>query len=154
MINLTPTQISLHEAHKARRQRQWLSAARVKRVEALPAPSAPQPANDRPRPRLVGPETAQHDDHVTTWRRYLMETGFSPRKRFIRERCIDFGVSYDEVVGPSRYKRLVWPRQVIMFELKERFDLSLPEIGRMFGGRDHSTCLHAIRKVAEKMRAA
>jgi chromosomal replication initiator protein len=47
----------------------------------------------------------------------------------------------------------VVPRQVGMYLAKKLTSRSLPEIGRRFGGRDHSTVLHAVRKIDEQMRS-
>jgi chromosomal replication initiator protein len=41
----------------------------------------------------------------------------------------------------------VWPRQIAMYLAKELTQKSLPEIGELFGGRDHTTVLHAVRKI-------
>ncbi len=53
------------------------------------------------------------------------------------------------ILGPKRSKQIVWPRQVAIYLTRELTDLSLIEIGRHFGGRDHSTVLHAYNKVSE-----
>jgi chromosomal replication initiator protein len=53
------------------------------------------------------------------------------------------------MVGPKRSKDIVWPRQVAIYLTRELTDLSLVDIGRHFGGRDHSTILHAYNKVSE-----
>lgn len=53
------------------------------------------------------------------------------------------------ILGPKRSKHIVWPRQVAMYLTRELTDLSLVDIGRHFGGRDHSTVLHAYNKVSE-----
>lgn len=53
---------------------------------------------------------------------------------------------WNEIISPRRYKNLVAERQVLMWLTKKHTGLSLPQIGRLFGGRDHSTVLHAVRK--------
>ncbi len=63
-----------------------------------------------------------------------------------------FGFSTDEVCGPSRRAPLVRARQVGMYLVREHTDLSLPKIGNLFGGRDHTTVMHAIEKVKGLMR--
>ena len=52
----------------------------------------------------------------------------------------------------ARTKRgpIVFPRQIAMYVLKETTDLSLPEIGRLFSDKHHTTALHSIRKIAGK----
>ncbi|HIF56324.1 MAG TPA: chromosomal replication initiator protein DnaA [Gemmatimonadetes bacterium] len=60
-------------------------------------------------------------------------------------------VRADALASKRRTKDLTIPRQVAMFLIKEAFDLSLVRIGEFFGGRDHSTVIHSIRKVEEDM---
>ena len=58
-----------------------------------------------------------------------------------------FGVSREELVGATRAATPVRARQVAIYLTRELTDLSLPQIGRLFGGRDHSTVLNSIRRV-------
>ena len=60
-----------------------------------------------------------------------------------------FNVSRDELLSVRRNRSIVRPRQVAMYLAKTMTPRSLPEIGRRFGGRDHTTVLHAVRKVEE-----
>ena len=62
-----------------------------------------------------------------------------------------FGISLDELNGSSRVQTIAQARQVAMYLCRELTDLSLPKIGAKFGGRDHSTVLHAVRKITEKI---
>lgn len=62
-----------------------------------------------------------------------------------------FGVSIDELCGSSRSRTLVTARQISMYLCRELTDLSLPKIGQAFGGRDHTTVMHADRKIRELM---
>lgn len=64
--------------------------------------------------------------------------------------CAAFGVTQKELLGPSRLRRVLIPRQVAMYLARERAGLSLPRIGAAFG-RDHTTVMHACRKVEEAM---
>jgi chromosomal replication initiator protein len=61
-------------------------------------------------------------------------------------------VTLDELCSTSRTRQLVTARQVAMYLCRELTDLSLPKIGEAFGGRDHTTVIHATRKIAELMR--
>jgi chromosomal replication initiator protein len=65
--------------------------------------------------------------------------------------CEQFGLSAQELLSPSRAARVSWPRQVAMYVARELTDESLPAIGRQFGGRDHTTVLHACRRCATRM---
>jgi chromosomal replication initiator protein len=55
--------------------------------------------------------------------------------------------------SPRRARAVARPRQVAMYLSKQLTSRSLPEIGRMFGGRDHTTVMHAVRKI-EELRAS
>ncbi len=59
-----------------------------------------------------------------------------------------FDISLEEVLGKSREKRLAFPRQIIMFLLREEMKSSYPTIGSELGGRDHTTAMHAHTKIA------
>jgi len=58
-----------------------------------------------------------------------------------------FGVSKPDILSQRRHRSVVWPRQIGMYLAKQLTARSLPEIGRRFGNRDHTTVLHAIRKI-------
>jgi chromosomal replication initiator protein len=63
-----------------------------------------------------------------------------------------FGLSLDELCGDRRSQNIVYPRQVAMYLSRELTDASLPKIGREFGGRDHTTVIHATSKIARMIR--
>lgn len=63
-----------------------------------------------------------------------------------------FNVELSDMKSASRGRDVVVPRQVAMFLTRELTETSLPAIGRAFGGRDHSTVLHACRQVAAKLK--
>ena len=58
-----------------------------------------------------------------------------------------FGISRAELVGSTRAATPLRARQVAIFLTRELTDLSLPQIGRLYGGRDHSTVLNSLRRV-------
>ena len=58
-----------------------------------------------------------------------------------------FGVSKGDILSQRRHRSVVWPRQIGMYLDKQLTSRSLPKIGRRFGNRDHTTVLHAIRKI-------
>ncbi|MFM9941887.1 MAG: chromosomal replication initiator protein DnaA [Hyphomicrobiaceae bacterium] len=78
-------------------------------------------------------------------------SGVEPRRIKIEDilRIISrhFGVSRADILSQRRHRSVVWPRQIGMYLAKQMTSRSLPEIGRRFGGRDHTTVLHAIRKI-------
>ena len=63
-----------------------------------------------------------------------------------------FGLSLDELCGDRRSQNIVYPRQVAMYLSRELTDSSLPKIGKQFGGRDHTTVIHATSKIARMIR--
>ncbi len=66
--------------------------------------------------------------------------------------CERFGVHLDELTGDRRSQNIVYPRQVAMYLSRELTDSSLPKIGKEFGGRDHTTVIHATSKIARLIR--
>ena len=62
-----------------------------------------------------------------------------------------FGLTIDDLCGTSRTRVLVTARQIAMYLCRELTDLSLPKIGQQFGGRDHTTVMHADRKIRSLM---
>ena len=62
-----------------------------------------------------------------------------------------FGLSMEDLCGSSRSRVLVTARQIAMYLCRELTDLSLPKIGQQFGGRDHTTVMHADRKIRSLM---
>ncbi len=63
----------------------------------------------------------------------------------------NFQIRVNELKSPKRLKNLVLPRQIAMYICRKMTDLSYPEIGTKFGGKDHSTIIHAIKKIEKKM---
>ena len=60
-----------------------------------------------------------------------------------------FNIPLADMSSPRRARAVARPRQVAMYLAKHLTSRSLPEIGRKFGGRDHTTVMHAIRKIEE-----
>lgn len=112
------------------------------------------------KPRVVAPKPAPRvqyvhsfDEHVICWREHLGRERMTAFQ-YVSARCRDLGLSIDDLVGPSRCRKHVFPRQMLMWELKRRNPaITLPQLGRIFGNRDHTTILHGIR-AHEKRRTA
>ena len=62
-----------------------------------------------------------------------------------------FDLTVDELVGKGRTKRFVQARQIAMYLCRELTDLSLPKLGQACGGRDHTTVMHAERRIREQL---
>lgn len=70
-----------------------------------------------------------------------------------REVCKYYSMTQAELVGNKRSQAIVYPRQIAMYLSRELTDLSLPRIGAEFGGRDHTTVMHATAKIQKLMNA-
>jgi chromosomal replication initiator protein len=94
-------------------------------------------------------------DMVETVIRDLVQ-GLEPRRIKVEDilRIISrhYGVSKHDLLSQRRHRSVVWPRQIGMYLAKQLTQRSLPEIGRRFGNRDHTTVLHAIRKIDDKLK--
>ncbi|MBN2711005.1 MAG: chromosomal replication initiator protein DnaA [Planctomycetes bacterium] len=66
--------------------------------------------------------------------------------------CAHFSISHEDMVSKTRMRSIAFPRQVAMFLAQTMTSASLEEIGRHFGGRDHSTVKHGAEKVREQMK--
>ncbi|MGB0960608.1 MAG: chromosomal replication initiator protein DnaA [Halocynthiibacter sp.] len=62
-----------------------------------------------------------------------------------------YNIKLSEMIGPKRVRSIARPRQVAMYLAKQLTSRSLPEIGRRFGGRDHTTVMHGVKKIEELM---
>jgi chromosomal replication initiator protein len=67
--------------------------------------------------------------------------------------CEAFDIGLEELVSADRSARLTWPRQLAMYLAREHTGESLPSIARRFGGRNHTTVLHACRRAAVRLEA-
>ncbi|MDT1061537.1 chromosomal replication initiator protein DnaA [Paracoccus sp. CPCC 101403] len=64
-----------------------------------------------------------------------------------------YNIRLSDMIGPKRVRTVARPRQIAMYLSKQMTSRSLPEIGRRFGGRDHTTIMHGVRKI-EELRSA
>jgi chromosomal replication initiator protein len=60
-----------------------------------------------------------------------------------------YNMRLSDLIGPKRSRPIARPRQMAMYLCKQMTTRSLPEIGRRFGGRDHTTVIHGVRKIEE-----
>ena len=77
--------------------------------------------------------------HVPSWR------------KIIREVAEKYDLTPDDLTGPCRRRMYAWPRQEAMWRCRAETNMSLPDIGRRFGNRDHSTVLFSVRAHARRM---
>lgn len=131
---MTPTQARLHHARAERLARMAAAAERRK----------PLPISEE------APKTVE-DWASRQKRMWFSIVGEGPRHPTIaaiqRAVAARYGVTVDELTSHRRTGKLVLPRQVAMYLAKMLTQRTLPEIGRRFDGRDHTTVLHGIRKI-------
>ena len=65
--------------------------------------------------------------------------------------CDYYGLTMDDLTGPTRKREITVPRQIAMYLTREMTGMSLPQIGNVFGGRDHTTVLHSCKTVEANM---
>ena len=65
----------------------------------------------------------------------------------IEQVCNNYGVNKEMVKSKSKLKSLITPRNVCMYVLRNKFNMTYSQIGQLFSGRDHSTVMSAIEKV-------
>lgn len=64
----------------------------------------------------------------------------------------NYGISIEDMESKKRPKNIAYPRQIAMYLCRELTDLSLPKIGSDFGGRDHTTVIHAVDKISNELK--
>lgn len=166
-VTLTPSQRAWHEAAKAR------EADRVRKARLLQERHENDGGNvvyidAKPRPKPVKRPLYKHlshkaepewvareilfDAHVKQWR-YLSGQENITCRAYIKMRAAELGFTFEEITGPKRARKYVEPRHLIMWEVKTKLrpEISYPELGRLFGGRDHTSALWAVRRIQEKM---
>jgi len=77
--------------------------------------------------------------------------GFVQSKQIIQAVADFYGIRVDELIGDSRKRELVHPRQVAVYLMREELDDSFPLIGRELGGRDHTTAMHSYNRVKKEI---
>lgn len=77
------------------------------------------------------------------------ESGQITVAQIISETAVYFGVTIDDIKGTSRSRNLVTARQIAMYLARELTEHSFPQLGQHFGGRDHTTVMHAEKKIRQ-----
>jgi len=100
------------------------------------------------------PITAELADEVLTGLYPDAQVDRSPVRptveRIQDETCKLFGLTREELLSDVRTARVAWPRQLAMYLAREHTDASLPAIGSAFGGRNHTTVMHACKRAVER----
>ncbi len=111
----------------------------------------------RPKPvvvRWVEPPIDPEPYYSSMWFYNLIEFAGKPLTVKVddiqRAVCKHYGISRRDMLSHRRTLNLIVPRHVAVYLAKKMTALSLPQIGRLFGGRDHTTMLHSVRKMEAK----
>lgn len=154
-----PALQSAHAAHKERRARMLTvpagvapdAAQHIGRAVAKLSPLSEDAEAPRPIANVVPVERPAVVIACIVYGFWGYHRLAAPRrnaKDIILEVCRERGVSYPEIIGPRRKACIVAARQWAMWRVKnECSHLSLPRIGRIFGDKDHTTVMHAVRKI-------
>jgi hypothetical protein len=156
---MTPTQLAIVERSR-RFHAEIARKARPDRPIEIPKVK-PRPMHlieEQPTPP---PEPAITDEMIADWVErqrkrfwFSIEDDFAsplPKIELIQKIvCRHFNIVLKDMLSARRTADVVYPRQIAMFLCKEFTKRSLPEIGRRFGGRDHTTALHAVRVIGER----
>lgn len=132
-------------------ERQY-AAGRARLMNGRKPKPAVEPKEEPPALIIHYRDQNPKDAHIRAWE----ARHGSPCKNYIQRRCHELDVPYMAVIGPSRIQKFVDARQLLMYEIKTvvKPAISYPELGRLFGGRDHTTALHAVNKIAKQKAAA
>lgn len=152
---MTPTQYALHHARKQRLARLRAAAAKVEpKAEPKPVAATAHPDTALSAARSLKASHLLKSGTRAPWFHVARESEapFMPAMPSAREIqnavCAFYGVELREMLSPRRDARIVRPRQVAVYLCKQLTMLSMPKIGKLFGGRDHTTILASNRKIA------
>jgi len=80
------------------------------------------------------------------------DPGLTHTDRIVRRVAAVYDVSVKDLLGKCRQRAVMLPRQVAMYIVRDVTKLSLPQIGKAFGGRDHTTVMHSCRKIEAALK--
>lgn len=135
----TPSQLAEHRAHADRQRRLGTVIVALPPAQPIPTPKAViMTLEPPPEPHFWFSilEISEHAEREITC---------ADIKRAVASH---FAISVREIISARRTANIIMPRQIGIYLAKELTLLSLPDIGRHFGNRDHTTILHSIRKIA------
>ena len=103
---------------------------------------------------LMGKRTASMEDAKEAFKEDLLEkeqNQVTP-ENIINNVCQYFGITNEEITGKKKTKEIVEPRMIAIYLIDDLLNLTLVTIGKLFGGRDYTTIIHAREKIAELMK--
>lgn len=147
IANVSPSE--QRERNRAFKEKIAERAASLASAKAAPPPPPPQPiaVAPAPAPCLCARCSAAISAEAMAAEPDPSLRAYPMIAKIQAETAAYFGVSVNDMISARRTANLVRPRQIAMYLTKSLTLKSLPEIGRHFGGRDHTTVLHAVRKM-------
>ncbi len=134
--------------------------ARLARLGAIPTNSVVSKLTEaqivpiRPERKLIIPPVEFFYQNFWCWDLVTATNRILPTVKNIQNVVANhFDISVMDMVSARRTKNLILPRHVALYLAKEMTELSYPVIGRYFGGRDHSTIIHAVEKITARMES-
>ncbi|SCB51715.1 dnaA protein helix-turn-helix [Bradyrhizobium yuanmingense] len=134
--------------------------ARLARLGAIPTNSVVSKLTEaqivpiRPERKLIIPPVEYFYPSFWCWDLITATNRILPTVKNIQNVVANhFDISVMDMVSARRTKNLILPRHVALYLAKEMTELSYPVIGRYFGGRDHSTIIHAVEKITARMES-
>lgn len=102
---------------------------------------------------LMGKKTADMDDAREAFKEDMIqhEEKATP-ENIIKIVCEYFGISQNEITGKKKSKEIVEPRMIAIYLIDDMLDIPLVTIGKLFGGRDHTTIMHSRDKIGEQIK--
>jgi hypothetical protein len=151
---MRPEIMNTHVSEYARQQMAY-KAVRDRLMRAGPKAKPKAIESEQVSQRFMAPQIPlwerqeiQFDAHIVNYRAWQISSAERlTAKGHIINRCNEFGVSYMSMIGAGRSRPIYSLRQILYFEVHEKLGRSFTEIGRAFGGRDHTTVLHGYRKI-------
>ena len=103
---------------------------------------------------LMGKKIADMDDAKEAFKEDLTihEEKTSSPENIIKIVCEYFGISQNEITGKKKSKEIVEPRMIAIYLIDDLLDVPLVTIGKLFGGRDHTTIMHSRDKICEQIK--
>lgn len=146
---MTSFETRLHAEHKARLAR--FSAAAI-RHDAIPF-EIEEPLDSVEPPEPVPPSPVS-DEQIREAHALLQSKGLLNQVDIIQRAVLAKfpGVTLSDLRSSRKTAKVVLPRQIGMYLCKELTNKSFPDIGRRFGGRDHTTIMHAVKKITGMVR--
>lgn len=153
-MQLTPTQIRLAIAHRERKERIRKAADRLARGKVALSGPEPELPSAPVAPPTAAEVVSRAVERVAEDKKTLGVFAVEPKSiRGIQAIvCRVMGISYIDLISERRHHEVVRPRMIAMFLCKKFTTRSYPEIGRRFGGRDHTTVMHSWSRIALLMK--